>query len=38
MSDDSAGSNVAPEIPVTLTVEQALALAEQHLQAGPPRR
>jgi tetratricopeptide (TPR) repeat protein len=30
----TAGTGTAPEIPVTLPFDQALALAEQHLQAG----
>jgi tetratricopeptide (TPR) repeat protein len=36
MTDNGADSNAPPEIPVTLSlpVEQVLALAEQHLQAG----
>jgi tetratricopeptide (TPR) repeat protein len=36
MKDSRAGGNTPPEIPVTLSlqVEQVLALAEQHLEAG----
>src|ERR1700737_3038760 len=30
----TAGTGAAPDIPVTLSLDQALALAEQHLQAG----
>src|SRR5579863_7044014 len=32
--DTTADTGAATEIPVTLTLDQALALAEQHLQAG----